>query len=406
MDFIEELQSLSTKIQKQREHVDTEEAAKNAFVLPFITALGYDVFDPTEVVPEFTADIGIKKGEKVDYAILQDGKVVMLFECKKCGAGLSSRDCATQLLRYFQVLSEVRIAVLTDGIIYRFYAYIDKPNFMDAKSFLEVNLLDVQEPIVTELKRFTKQSFNLAEIITAATELKYTREIKRILMEEFSEPSEDLVRIFTRRLYSGGKVTQSILEQFAGRVKRACSQFINDRINERLRSAMTVEEIIDQSPAATSSTEASPGTDTNEARFEFFRQLLERSKRLTPLFANVSPSGGQNWLSAGAGRSGLSFAYVILRNVGRVEFSLWSTDPQLNRRRFDALKGKKVDIEAAFGEPLEWDFSEERKQQYMRSSAGIGGLRDKDKWPQIQEDLVGRMVRLEQALKKHVASLA
>jgi predicted type IV restriction endonuclease len=107
MDFIEQLQSLSIKIQKQREHVDTEEAAKNAFVLPFIAALGYDVFDPTEVVPEFTADIGIKKGEKVDYAVVQDGQVAMLFECKKCGSDLSSSN--------YQQLRFTANAVLSGG---------------------------------------------------------------------------------------------------------------------------------------------------------------------------------------------------------------------------------------------------------------------------------------------------
>jgi len=68
--------------------------------MPFINVLGYDVFDPTEVVPEFTADIGTKKGEKVDYAIMKDGKPIILFECKWSGADLN-KEHASQLHRYF-----------------------------------------------------------------------------------------------------------------------------------------------------------------------------------------------------------------------------------------------------------------------------------------------------------------
>jgi hypothetical protein len=129
MDFIEVLRNISSKIIKQKDLISTEEATKNAFVMPFISALGYDVFDPSEVLPEFTADVGIKKGEKVDYAIKQDGKIILLFECKCCNTALD--EChASQLYRYFSV-TEARIAVLTDGIIYRFYTDIEEPNKMD-----------------------------------------------------------------------------------------------------------------------------------------------------------------------------------------------------------------------------------------------------------------------------------
>jgi predicted type IV restriction endonuclease len=235
MDFIEVLQNLSSKIIKQKNLITTEEATKNAFIMPFISALGYDVFDPTEVVPEFTADVGIKKGEKVDYAIKQDGKIIMLFECKSCNSSLD--EChASQLYRYFSV-TEARIAVLTDGIIYRFYTDIEEPNKMDPKPFMEFNMLDIQEPLVIELKRLTKQAFNLEAILTVASELKYTREIKRILNEQLNAPSEEFVRFLAVQIYSG-KLTSAVREQFAGITKRAFTQFINERITERLRSAM------------------------------------------------------------------------------------------------------------------------------------------------------------------------
>lgn len=115
MDFIDRINELAARIPKQLDYCTTEEATKNALVLPFINALGYDIFNPTEVLPEFTADVGIKKGEKVDYAILQNGKPIMLFECKWSGADLSKAH-VSQLYRYFNVVPDVRFGILTNGI--------------------------------------------------------------------------------------------------------------------------------------------------------------------------------------------------------------------------------------------------------------------------------------------------
>lgn len=159
MDFIDRIKELSARIPNQIDHIQTEEATKNAFVMPFIAALEYSVFDPREVLPEFTADIGEKKGEKVDYAILRDDKPIILFECKYCGVDLE-KEHATQLYRYF-IATEAHFGVLTNGIIYRFYSDLEKPNVMDEKPFLEFNMLDIEEPLVEELKKFTKTSFDL-----------------------------------------------------------------------------------------------------------------------------------------------------------------------------------------------------------------------------------------------------
>jgi len=236
MDFIDQIQVLASRIVKARDIIQTEEATKNAFVLPFIQALGYDVFNPLEVVPEFTADVGIKKGEKVDYAIFRDGKPIILFECKKCGGKLD-RGCASQLYRYFSV-TEARIGILTDGVIYQFFTDLEEKNKMDEKPFREFNMLDIQESLVPELKKLSQATFNLEETLNAASELKYNKEIRKILGEEFSTPSEEMVRLFTGRVYSG-KVTQSVRERFTDIVRRALQQFIADRINERIKSALS-----------------------------------------------------------------------------------------------------------------------------------------------------------------------
>lgn len=239
MDFIDELKALASKTTKQIDLIQTEEATKNAFIMPFITVLGYNVFDPTEVTPELNADIGVKKGEKVDYAILQDGKPIILFECKSCKANLD-QEKITQLYRYFSVTT-ARFGVLTNGIIYRFYTDLEEPNKMDNKPFLEFNMLDIKESLIDDLKRFTKSAFNLEEMLTAAVELKYTKEIKRILSEQLANPSEEFVKFFASQIYSG-KVTQTVKQQFTDLIKRAMNQFINERINERLKSALAEEQ--------------------------------------------------------------------------------------------------------------------------------------------------------------------
>src|SRR6266540_2450875 len=235
MDFIDKIRELSARIPKQLEHIQTEEATKNALIMPFIAALGYNVFDPTEVTPELNADVGIKKGEKVDYAILRDGKPIMLFECKHHAADLSKVH-ASQLYRYFSV-TEARFGVLTNGIVYWFYTDLEAANKMDAKPFFEFNLLDFKEQEAEELKKFSKSAFDLTNILTTASELKYTREIKRILAEQMQEPTDEFVKFFAGQVYTG-RMTQAVREQFAQLTRQALKQFVNDQINERLKTAL------------------------------------------------------------------------------------------------------------------------------------------------------------------------
>lgn len=173
MDLIEKLRELSARISKQLEHIETEEATKNALIMPFLTALGYDVFNPLEILPEFTADIGIKKGEKVDYAIKKDQQIIMLVECKCHNVNLAEEH-ASQLYRYFSS-TEARFSILTNGIIYNFFSDIDEPNKMDSKPFFEFNILNFQPHHVKELNKFAKSTFSLEDILNTASNLKYTR---------------------------------------------------------------------------------------------------------------------------------------------------------------------------------------------------------------------------------------
>lgn len=236
MEFDERIAALATKVRNQRDAIQTEEAAKNAFVMPFISSiLGYDVFDPLEVVPEFTADVGIKRGEKVDYAIVRDGEVQILIECKQPRDSLRIEH-ASQLYRYFSV-TNARIAVLTNGQVYHFYTDLDAPNKMDAKPFLVLDLYDIDDALLPELRKLTKEVFDLDSIISAAEELKYVGQIKRAMAAQFKEPEDDWVRFFTTRVYDG-TFTQKVREQFRALVTKAATQFVRDQVNERLKSAL------------------------------------------------------------------------------------------------------------------------------------------------------------------------
>ncbi len=238
MDFADRIRDLASRIPNQIPHLRTEEAAKNALVLPFLSALGYNVFDPFEVTPELDADVGVKKGEKVDYAILKDGKPVMLFECKTCNANLD--EChASQLYRYFSV-TPARVGVLTNGVTYRFFSDLEAPNKMDSRPFLEINLLAADDLVLAELKKFSKGSFEIGAILANASDLKYTREIKRILNQELSQPSEEFVRFFTAQVYPG-RMTQAIREQFTEITRKALQQFISEKVSDRLKSALAQE---------------------------------------------------------------------------------------------------------------------------------------------------------------------
>jgi len=236
MDFIDQIKAISQTIQKLQDSIQNEQATKTAFIMPFIQALGYNVFNPMEVHPEFTADIAGLKGEKVDYAIIIDNKPVILIECKHCHENINQLKHSSQLHRYFHA-TESKIGVLTNGINYRFYTDTEKPNIMDEKPFFEFDMLDYSESSINELKRFSKSRINQDELLEVARNLLYTKEIKRLIAEQLTNPSPDFVKFFVGQVYSG-RVTASVLDKFNEITKQSLKEFINERITERLKSAM------------------------------------------------------------------------------------------------------------------------------------------------------------------------
>lgn len=237
MDLKDQIKVIADRT-KHKDQIQTEEATKNAFVMPFLQSLGYDVFNPLEVVPEFITDIGIKKGEKIDYAIFKDGNPTILIECKHWSQNLNIHD--GQLLRYFHV-SKAKFGILTNGIVYRFYSDLVSPNKMDEKPFLEFNITDVKDNQIEELKKFHKTNFDAESIVNTASELKFMNELKHILNQELTNPTPEFVKHFAKQVYPS-VVTAKVLEQFTELTKKSIQQHISDLITERLKTALSKED--------------------------------------------------------------------------------------------------------------------------------------------------------------------
>lgn len=260
----EAIKGLAAKHVAQKDIVATEEGTKNALVMPFLAALGYDVFNPAELIPEFTADVGTKKGEKVDYAIMSNDTPVVLIECKSCNIDLNSSH-TSQLFRYFSV-TDARFSILTNGVEYRFYSDLDKQNCMDDRPFLSFNIHDFDDNGLSELAKFGKDKFDTDSILDTASSLKYLNLLKVYLKQQFDEPTEEFVRFVGKQVFKG-KMTQSVYEMFQGLTKRAAGQVVSDRMRRRIKDVFdedqtTIEE--EQATMETADAAAFSGIETLE----------------------------------------------------------------------------------------------------------------------------------------------
>lgn len=243
MNTIEEnLRSISERVKSHSSTMATEEAVKTAVVLPFLRALGYDVFDPTEVVPEFTADAVGKKGEKVDYAINIDGEIRILIECKPISVALEKKHL-DQLFRYFTV-TKARFAILTNGRTFNFYTDLEETNKLDTRPFFVFDITDFNSGILSELRKFEKSSFDVEAILATAERLKYTSGIKQEISKLIEEPTEDFVRLVSKNVYEGQMRSQA-KEMLTGVVRTAFRELIMDHVKSRLSSALAdTQEVV------------------------------------------------------------------------------------------------------------------------------------------------------------------
>ncbi|MEM8509333.1 MAG: type I restriction endonuclease [Bacteroidota bacterium] len=278
MELQNKLKALAEKIGKLKTQITTEESTKHAFVLPFINLLGYDTFNPLEVVPEFTADIGLKKGEKVDYAIFQNGQPILIIECKNWNESLNAHNA--QLFRYFHT-TKTRFALLTNGIEYRFFTDLEQANKMDEKPFLEFQIDELKESTIQEIAKFHKSNFDLEMIVDNASSLKYTKEIKKLIHEELQEPSFRFVKLFAQKVYSG-RLTEKVMAEFKDLVHKAFNQTISERVNDRLNAALN-KEAEKQQEEASELPEERNKIHTTEEELEGYRIVVAILRRIVPI---------------------------------------------------------------------------------------------------------------------------
>ncbi|MFR2767915.1 MAG: type I restriction endonuclease [Thomasclavelia sp.] len=239
MELDEKLYSLSERIKQLKENIKTEEATKQSLIMPFFQSLGYDVFNPLEFVPEFTADVGIKKGEKVDYAILKDNEPIILIEAKPCSDDLSKHD--SQLFRYFGT-TKARFAILTNGIIYKFFSDLDQPNVMDKKPFYILDMENLSEQSITYVEKFIKANLDIDNILNTASDLKYLNLTKIAFKELMENPSDEFIRLLLNTGIYDGVKNQKVIDKFKPIAKRAMNQFVNEKLSTKFKETLTSSE--------------------------------------------------------------------------------------------------------------------------------------------------------------------
>ncbi len=231
MKFKEDLQKLSVQIAERRKYVTNEEMTKQVLVIPFLQVLGYDVFNPLEVRPEYLADFGKRKSEKVDYAIFKDGEPIMFIEVKTINETLENYN--TQLARYFNATPEVRVAVLTNGIEYKFFTDLDKNNIMDETPFYKVDITNLTDADVEILSKFKKEHFQTSEIVKCAEELIYTSNLNNKLRNIFKDPPDEFIRYLIKD-FSDTRITSNVIERFRPIVKKSISMAILELVRQGL----------------------------------------------------------------------------------------------------------------------------------------------------------------------------
>lgn len=280
MDIREAIKDVAKRSRIALEHAETEEATKNGVIMPLIRALGFDVFDLSQVVPEFHADVGVKKGEKVDYALKIDGKIVMLVEAKPRTVELGNAQY-TQLYRYFAV-TEAKIAILTNGAQAWFFSDIDEKNKMDKRPFFKFDLESYDEQDVKELAKFHRDSFVIDNILQAASTLKYTSAAANYINQQMQNPDDEFIRVVAKQIHDG-MITKGVVDQLRPSIIAAFQKILRDRIQDRLNVALEEPAIVktESQPEPEKST-GSDGIETTDEELSAFFMIQAIGSEIAP----------------------------------------------------------------------------------------------------------------------------
>lgn len=361
MSIEQSVANLARKVKELKPIIETEEATKTAFIIPFISdVLGYDVTDPREVIPEYTADVGTKKGEKVDFAIKQGDDFRFLIECKKVGAPLDLNH-ANQLVRYFNV-TDTEFAILTNGEVYEFYTQLDRANRMDEKPFLTLDLSNIDARVFQHLEKITKPNFDAEAVMAMAEELKYVSELRKVVAREFKDPSTDLVRLFASQVTSQ-RMTSQAIEKFTALTHTAMAQYVRDEVNRRLRSAQDLEDptVVDvpseEPPAEVVPETADDGIVTTEEELQGFaiiRAICCSEVPASEIFI----------------RDAKSYCAILYRDNNRKPIARLLFDRQIPRLVLFTPDGEQENIEIPNGTEEIYNYADQLRQRVRALANG------------------------------------
>ena len=210
---IKRIEEFAERVLAQASKAQTEEATKLAMINPFIREmLDYNTADLNQCLPEYIADIGGKKGEKVDYVLMQNDEPIILIEAKKAGFNLS-RGNPTQLKRYFSTLPNVHFAIFTNGVEYHFYTDADGDSLMDDDPFIILDLNNINEAAVNSIEMFIRNNFSEKEAKEKAFQMKCITDVSNYVLSNIVEPSDEFVKFIATEVYPK-RNTKKALGQF------------------------------------------------------------------------------------------------------------------------------------------------------------------------------------------------
>lgn len=236
-DLTTALNRLADKIKEHEDQLQTTEAATKQWIInPFIKALGYNPNNPDEVVPEFHTDVGIKKKDKVDYAIMRDGQPLMIMECKCYGSDLDNAH-RNQLYRYFGT-TDTRMAILTNGLDFWVFSDLEESNKMDLKPFLTFKLTHVdlmKKNLISRIKLLTKAEFNYPRLVHIGRRLKAENEAYEWFDQQSTDPSDSFVK-FVLKEVTQKRATSKAVKQYKSIVQKTLAKFFEDKTINTIQS--------------------------------------------------------------------------------------------------------------------------------------------------------------------------
>jgi len=291
MDFKVDMRKLSVQVLERKSHIVNEEMTKQALIIPFLQKLGYDVFNPLEVKPEYVSDFGIKKGEKVDYAIFKNGVPIIFVEAKSVNEKLDKHN--SQLYRYFNATPDVKIAMITNGVNYHFYTDLNQDNIMDNEPFFSFSMESLTNTDIETIETFSKDHFDADRLVKFAEELVYMSNLNTTLKDLFRNPTDEFLR-FLIKDFSSSRITSNVLDRFRPIVKKAINHTLLEIISEGLSTKETISEaavsiaepvanptknILEEDTEEASSAKKGIITTEDELKsFEIVKDILDQSK--------------------------------------------------------------------------------------------------------------------------------